>query len=119
MTDAQVRLLRQKRLDGRSQETAAAAAGMSVRTARKWEGGPLPSERRSERRWRTRQDPFEGVWSEEIEPLLLRDESRVLEATTLLELLESRHPGRFGAGQLRTRIVPKLDRLRSSAISRP
>jgi len=102
VTDEQVRLLRQKRMDGKSQEAAAAAAGMSVRTAREWERGSLPSERESGRPWRTRPDPFEGVWREEIVPLLLRDESRVLEATTLLELLESRHPGRFGAAQLRT-----------------
>jgi hypothetical protein len=42
------------------------------------------------------------VWDEEIVPLLLRDEARILQATTLLELLESRHPGRFAPGQLRT-----------------
>jgi hypothetical protein len=102
VTDEQVRLLRQKRMDGKSQEAAAAAAGMSVRTAREWERGSLPSERKTGRPWRTRSDPFEGVWSEEIVPLLHRDEHRVLEATTLLELLEKRHPGRFGAGQLRT-----------------
>ena len=34
VTDEQVRLLRQKRMNGKSQEAAAAAAGMSVRTAR-------------------------------------------------------------------------------------
>ncbi len=102
VTDEQVRLLRQKRMDGKRQEAAAAGAGMSVRTARKWEHGPLPSETKSGRSWRTRHDPFEGVWDAEIVPLLVRDEWRVLQATTLLELLESRHPGRFGVGQLRT-----------------
>jgi len=45
--DEQVRLLRQKRLEGKTQEAAAAAAGMSVRTAREWERGPLPSEERT------------------------------------------------------------------------
>jgi hypothetical protein len=102
VTDEQVRLLRQKRMEGRSQEAAAAAAGMSVRTARKWEAGPLPSAGKRPRSWRTRRDPFEGVWSKEIVPLLERDEERILEATTLLDLLEQRHPGRFGRGQLRT-----------------
>ena len=57
-------------MEGKTQETAAAMAGMSVRSARKWQRGPLPSETKAERRWRTRPDPFEGVWEEEIDPLL-------------------------------------------------
>jgi hypothetical protein len=102
VTDQQVRLLRQKRMEGKSQEAAAAAAGMSPRTARKWETGPLPSNAKRGRTWRTRRDPFEGVWTEEILPLLERDTEGVLQATTLLELLETRYSGRFGVGQLRT-----------------
>ncbi|MCP4593003.1 MAG: IS21 family transposase, partial [bacterium] len=102
VTDEQVRLLRQKRMDGKSQEAAAAAAGMSVRTARAWERGPLPSQTKEKRSWRTRKDPFEEVWALEIEPLLRRDEDRVLQGTTILDLLEQRYPGRFGEGQLRT-----------------
>ena len=102
MTDEQVRLLRQKRMQGQSQEASAAAAGMSVRTARKWESGSLPSTSKEPRSWRTRADPFEGVWDEEIVPLLVRDEERILQATTLFELLEQRHPGRFGVAQVRT-----------------
>jgi len=35
VTDAQVRLLRHRRMEGKTQEAAAAVAGMSVRTARK------------------------------------------------------------------------------------
>ncbi len=89
-------------MKGKSQESAAAAAGMSVRTARKWESGALPSTSKQPRAWRTRRDPFEGVWDEEIVPLLVRDGDRILQATTLLELLDGRYPGRFGAGQLRT-----------------
>ena len=102
VTDEQVRLLRRKRMDGKSQEAAAAAAGMSVRTARAWDRGPLPSQTKKKRSWRTREDAFDGVWALEIEPLLRRDEERVLQATTLLDLLEQRHPGEFGVGQLRT-----------------
>ncbi len=103
VTDEQVRLLRQKRMKGKSQESAAAAAGMSVRTARKWESaGALPSATKTPRGWRTRPDPFDGVWDEEIVPLLVRDEDRILQAKTLIELLEGRHPGRFGPGQVRT-----------------
>jgi len=89
-------------MEGKSQEAAAAAAGMSVRTARSWEEGPSPSQGKEKRSWRTRRDPFEGVWEEDIEPLLRRDEDRILEAPTILELLEQRHPGRFAVGQVRT-----------------
>ena len=37
ITDRQVRLMRQKRMESKTQETAAAQAGMSVRSARKWQ----------------------------------------------------------------------------------
>ena len=89
-------------MKGRTQETAAAMAGMSVRSARKWQRGPLPSQTKQERRWRTRPDPFDGVWEEEIEPLLRGDPTGRLKATTIIEWLEERHPGRFNASQLRT-----------------
>jgi hypothetical protein len=102
VSDAQVRLLRQKRMEKKSQEAAAATAGMSVRSARKWEKGPLPSETKRPRSWRTRTDPFGGVWEADVEPLLAVDSEGVLEATTVLEVLEERHPGRFAVGQLRT-----------------
>ena len=70
VTDQQVALLRQRQMEGKKQQTAAAMAGMSERSARKWQCGPLPSETKQERRWRTRPDPFDGVWEEEILPLL-------------------------------------------------
>ena len=102
MTDRQVALLRQRRMEGKTQETAAAMAGMSVRSARKWQRGPLPSETKQLRRWRTRPDPFEGVWEEEIEPLLRGDPGGKLKATTIIEWLEEKFPSRFSASQLRT-----------------
>ena len=46
ITDRQVLLMRQKLMEGKSQETAAAMAGMSVRSARNWQQGPLPSEKK-------------------------------------------------------------------------
>ncbi len=77
VTDEKVRLLRQKLMDGKSQETAAAVAGMSVRSARKWESaGALPSASAVSRTWRTRPDPFVGVWDEEIGPLRRRSPRR-------------------------------------------
>jgi len=89
-------------MDGKTQVAAAAAAGISVRTARTWQRGPSPSQARKPRDWRTREDPFEEVWESEIVPLLVADTSRVLAATRLMELLEERHPGRFAPVQVRT-----------------
>ncbi len=39
VTDGQVGLLRQKLMEMKTQETAAVAADMSVRSARKWQAG--------------------------------------------------------------------------------
>lgn len=102
VTDEQVRLLRRKRMEGKSQETAAAIAGMSVRTARTWEAGPLPSQVERRRGWRTRPDPFAEVWDTDVEPLLVADEHGRLEAKTLMEELIDRHPEQFSMSQLRT-----------------
>ena len=102
VTDQQVVLLRQKLMEGKSQQGAAAASGMSVRTVRTWQRGRLPSEKKGKRRWRTRPDPFAGVWAEEVEPLLRSDVEGALKATTILEWLDERHPGRFSLSQLRT-----------------
>jgi len=102
VTDQQVRRLRQKIMERKKQAAAAAAAGMSVRTARSWQRGPLPSEKGRDRYWRTRPDPFAEVWAEEIEPLLQRDLDGVMRATTILEWLEERYPGRFNQGQIRS-----------------
>src|SRR6185312_11958870 len=89
--DRQVRLLRRKMAEGLTQEAAAAAAGMSVRTARTWQQGPLPSESKPDRTWRTREDPFAAVWDAEVVPVLVADEKGILEAKTVLEALRSRH----------------------------
>jgi len=102
VTDEQVRLLRYKMTQGKNQETAAAAAGMSVRSARKWQRGGLPSQTKKERDWRTRPDPFEEVWTTRIEPLLEADAKGELEAKTLMRLLVDAEPERFSMGQLRT-----------------
>jgi len=89
-------------MERKKQAAAAAAVGMSVRTARSWQRGPLPSEKGRDRYWRTRPDPFAEVWAEEIEPLLQRDLDGVMRATTILEWLEERYPGRFNQGQIRS-----------------
>lgn len=103
VSDEQVRLLRKKVAEGKTVEAAAAAAGMSERSAYTWKGpGPLPSQARGPRAWRTRKDPFEAVWATEVVPLLEADERGVLDATTVLELLRERHPDAFERGQVRT-----------------
>lgn len=102
VTDAQVRLLRRKRMEGKTQVAAAAAAGMSERSARAWADGALPSQTKRDRDWRTREDPFGEVWSSEVEPLLMADVDGGLEAKTVFAELQRRHPDRFEAGQLRT-----------------
>ena len=103
VTDQQVVLLRKKLMKGKTLTAAAAAAGMSERSGRNWREGKLPSDKKKQRRrWRTRPDPFEDVWTETIEPLLQIDKDSVLQATTILEWLNRNNPGRFKATQLRT-----------------
>jgi hypothetical protein len=61
--DTEVRLLQRERQKGTSQGVAAARAGMSERTARKYERlGKLPSQVRERRDYRTRPDPFHEDW---------------------------------------------------------
>jgi hypothetical protein len=100
--DAQVGVLRRRRMEGKTQEASAAAAGMSVRSARKWGHGSYPSQRHKPHTWRTRSDPFAEVFESEVAPLLAEDSQGILEATTLLAELNRRHPGQFSEGQLRT-----------------
>lgn len=90
-------------MQGKPLATAAAVAGMSERSGRRWRKGKLPSGKKQRRRhWRTRPDPFAGVWDEQIVPLLAADRDGVLAANTILEWLNRRHPGRFSTSQLRT-----------------
>lgn len=102
VSDRQVRLLRKKRMEGKPIEVAAASAGMSEKSARTWQQGPLPSETKQPRTWRTRPDPFAEVWATKIEPMLCADKEGELEAKTIFEELCRKHPDTFEAGQLRT-----------------
>jgi len=100
VTDAQVRRLRRLSKTEQTQELAAAKAGMDAKTARKYlRQSELPSESKQDRSWRTRADPFVGVWDE------IREEIAAnpgLEAKTIFEALQRKHPGDFADGQLRT-----------------
>lgn len=98
--DAEVKLMQRERGKGRTQEQAAARAGMSVRTLRKYEElSKLPSQLKEPRRFRTRPNPFEKDW-----PWIVGELERdpALQATTLFGLLCERASGGYQAGQLRT-----------------
>ena len=98
--DQQVRRLMSLMKKGFPLSTAAAKAGMSEPTARKYRTtAKLPSQLRRDHDWRTRPDPFTEVWPE-IEALLRSDVG--LQAKTVFEELQRRHSERFPQGQLRT-----------------
>ena len=88
--------------EGKTIASAAAAAGICERSAYTWKHGSLPSESKTRRAWRTRPDPFAGVWEAEVTPLLTADEHGVLEGTTVLAELRRRHGDQYGPSLLRT-----------------
>ena len=100
VTDGQVRLLMKGIQKEKTLAVAAAKAGMSEKTARRYRDlGKLPGEVRPRHDWRTRQDPFEAVWTK-VRGHLEREPG--LEARTLFDALQREHPGQFADGQLRT-----------------
>jgi hypothetical protein len=82
------------------QERAAAKAGMSVRSARRVEEDVTLPSQKPRRYWRSRTDPFAGVWEAEVVPLLKG--APKLMAITLLRKLQDDHPDQFPDGVLRT-----------------
>ena len=91
-----------KHRKNKSQELAAAKAGISERSARRIESSTtvkLPSQT-PRRYWRARANPFEDVWESEVVPLL--KSAPKLMAITLLRQLQDAHPDRFPDGMLRT-----------------
>jgi len=98
--DAEVLVMLRERAKGRTQEQAAARAGMSVRTVREYERrAKLPSQLRHPRTYRSRPNPFVDDWPWIVK--LLEDDP-ALQGQTLFGLLCERQPGRYQAGQLRT-----------------
>ncbi len=98
--DTEVKLFMQARHKGATQHVAAARAGMSERTARRYErAGKLPSELKRPRTWRTRPNPFEEDW-----PWVVAELQRdpALQGTTLFALLCEQHPQRYQPIQVRT-----------------
>ncbi|MBF0503449.1 MAG: IS21 family transposase [Candidatus Riflebacteria bacterium] len=100
VTDHQVRKLMTLIPTTSNLELAAEKAGMCPRTARKYRKiQKLPSECKLQHDWRTRPDPFKEVW-EEIVKLL--EVNHGLQAKTIFEDFQRKHPGKFPDGQLRS-----------------
>jgi len=100
VTDKQVRLLMKLINKEQRLQTAAAKAGMSEKTARKYrQSGKLPSQVKAIHDWRTREDPFQEDWPWIQE--LLKDNGG-LEAKAIFEALQRMHPGKYQDNQLRT-----------------
>lgn len=82
-----------KRAGGLSQQVAADAVGISVRSAQRIDRGELQLEGQQQRgrHWRTRADPLAEVWSSVLVPML--EKAPQLEPQTLLLHLEQTFPG--------------------------
>lgn len=99
ITEQQIRLYMQSKQEGRYQKIAAAKAGFCERSARNVESRDFKTAQQT-RFYRTRKDPLEEVWESELAPLLM--EKPLLQATTLLEDLQERFPGKYPDKLLRT-----------------
>ena len=98
VTDRQVRKLFMEYQKTGQIQIAAMKAEMDRDTAAVYvASGQLPSERKIERDWRTKPDPFERYWPE-VEAKL--KDAPELEAKALFEWLTERHPGVFQEGLL-------------------
>jgi len=97
ITMQQVRLYMSSKSQGATQAQAGAKAGVSERSARRIDRGGIGVLEAKGRDWRTRKDPFVGVWEGEVVALLARQPG--LDATTLFEDLQDRQSvlGKRGA----------------------
>lgn len=77
-----------QRKKGVTQHISAMKAGISVRSGRRIEKDQWS--KTGSRHWRTRKDPLEAVWNNELVPLL--KERPALMPTTLLEMLQDKYP---------------------------
>ena len=81
-----------KRAEGMSQQIAADAVGISVRSAQRIDRGELQpgGQQQRGRHWRTRADPLAAVWDSVLVPML--EKAPQLEPQTLLLHLEQTFP---------------------------
>lgn len=96
----QIQIYLKARMNGCTQETAAAKGGFSVRTGRRIEKGEHQPQKGQSRYWRTRQDPYAEVWESEIVPMLEKEPQ--LRPMTIFEYLQEKYPGKYEQSKLRT-----------------
>ncbi|MDQ5884671.1 MAG: hypothetical protein QG556_1011 [Pseudomonadota bacterium] len=89
LTLKQVELYMKARKEGKTQASSAAIASISERTGREIDKGYRVNPHTKRRNWRTRSDPFEGVWDSELASML--KEAPALSPLTLLEHLQENH----------------------------
>lgn len=100
ITDQQKRLFMKIRNQGDTQETAAAKAGFSIRSAKRIENGDHRKQEKSIKKKGKSRNPFEGVWENNLIPLL--EKNPTLQAVTLLNHLQDLYPGKYPDSVLRT-----------------
>jgi len=98
ITQQQVKLYMSYRKNN-SQVTSAAKVGISERSARRIEKGEHQSQHQP-RQYRTRKDPFNGLFEKHLVPLLKLNPE--LQPITLLDVLADKAPDQFDASHLRT-----------------
>jgi transposase len=100
VSDSQIKQLLKLMERGETLAKVALKTGMDLKTARKYaKSKKLPSTLKAPHTWRTREDVFSEVWEDLRQKLELLPG---LEAKTLFDDLQRRHPGRFQDGQLRS-----------------
>lgn len=82
-----------------NQRTAAARAGFSERTARRFDADPTFPSQRQTKRGRTVADPLDGFWETDLLPILEQDSS--VQAITLLRHLQRQYPDDFQDDRIR------------------
>jgi hypothetical protein len=98
-------------LQNHSQRTAAARAGFSERTARRFDADPTPPSKRKIVHGRTVSDPLEDYWENDLLPLLEKDSA--LQAVTLLRHLQSEHPLAFPDDRIRRTLERRVRQWRA------
>ncbi|MBL4941604.1 MAG: IS21 family transposase [Colwellia sp.] len=83
-----------------SQVKSAAKAGISERSARRIEIGEHQAQQQQPRQYRTRKDPFNGLFEKHLVPLL--KDNPALQPITLLDVLADKAPEQFDNSHLRT-----------------
>ena len=95
LTDHQVRLYMENRENNLSQTTSAAKAGISENSGRRIENNEVSAQKSNANcHWRTRKDPLEGIWDNELKPML--EAEPLLTADGLWEYLTDNYPDHGG-----------------------